>query len=84
MNIQSVQAFDAAVGKLNSIKGDVTSDQLNELTSLFSTQIWNTSDAEGNAYGKKIALELIRIISEKTLCNNSYSLNLKKYLWDII
>ncbi len=47
MNIQSVQAFDAAVGKLNSIKGDVTSDQLNELTSLFSTQIWNTSDAEG-------------------------------------
>lgn len=47
MNIQSVQAFDAAVGQLNSIKGDVSSDQLNELTSLFSTQIWNTSDAEG-------------------------------------
>ena len=47
MNIQSVQAFDAAVGQLGAIKGDVTADQLNELTNLFSTQIWNTSDAEG-------------------------------------
>ncbi len=47
MNIQSVQAFDAAVGQLGAIKGDVTTDQLEELTSLFSTKIWNTSDTEG-------------------------------------
>ena len=47
MNIQSVQAFDAAVSKLDSIKGDVTADQLSGLTELFSTKIWNTSDAEG-------------------------------------
>ena len=47
MNIQSVQAFDAAVGKLDAIKGNVTSEQLSGLTELFSTNIWNTSDAEG-------------------------------------
>ena len=47
MNIQSVQAFDAAVSKLDAIKGDVTSEQLSGLTELFSTKIWNTSDAEG-------------------------------------
>ena len=47
MNIQSVQAFDAAVGKLGAIKGDVTADQLQDLQSLFSTQIWNTSDTQG-------------------------------------
>ena len=39
MNIQSVQAFDAAVGQLGAIKGDVTQNQLEELTNLFSTKI---------------------------------------------
>lgn len=47
MNIQSVDSFNAAVGQLNSIKGNVTADQLSSLTDLFSTQIWNTSDATG-------------------------------------
>ena len=47
MNIQSVQAFDAAVSKLDAIKGDVTQEQLSDLQSLFSTKIWNTSDVEG-------------------------------------
>lgn len=47
MNIQSVANFDAAVSQLNAIKGDVTADQLSDLTELFSTNIWNTSDAEG-------------------------------------
>lgn len=44
MNIQSVNYFDAAVGQLSSIKGNVTSEQLSSLTDLFSTQTWNTSD----------------------------------------
>jgi len=47
MNIQSVQAFDAAVSKLDSIKGDITAEQLSGLQELFSTKIWNTSDTEG-------------------------------------
>lgn len=47
MNITSVNNFDAAVKQLDSIKGDVTADQLSGLTELFSTQIWNTSDAKG-------------------------------------
>jgi len=47
MNIQSVNCFDAAVQQLGAIKGDVTASQLSDLTALFSTQIWNTSDAEG-------------------------------------
>lgn len=47
MNIQSVDSFNAAVGQLSAIKGDVTAEQLSSLTNLFSTQIWNTSDSEG-------------------------------------
>lgn len=47
MNIQSVNSFDAAISQLSAIKGNVTADQLTDLTNLFSTQIWNTSDAEG-------------------------------------
>ena len=46
MNIQSVSVFDNAVQELNAIKGNVTAEQLESLTELFSTQIWNTSDAE--------------------------------------
>ena len=47
MNIQSVQAFDQATQKLSSIKGEVTEAQLEDLTNLFSSKIWNTSDTEG-------------------------------------
>lgn len=47
MNIQSVQGFDAAMAQLGAIKGDVTQEQLNGLTELFSMKIWNTSDTEG-------------------------------------
>lgn len=49
MNIQSVDNFNAAVSQLKAIKGDVTSQQLEDLTALFSTQIWNTIDAEGTS-----------------------------------
>lgn len=49
MNIQSVDSFNAAVSQLGAIKGDVTAEQLSSLTDLFSTQIWNTSDAEGTS-----------------------------------
>lgn len=46
MNISGVNSLDAAVGQLSSIKGNVTADQLSDLTSLFSTQFWNTSNPE--------------------------------------
>ena len=49
MNIMSVSGFDAAVQQLNSIKGNVTADQLSSLKELFSTNIWNTDDAEETA-----------------------------------
>ena len=65
MNIQSVQAFDAAVGKLGAIKGDVTSDQLSELQSLFSSQIWNTSDTQGTkANLERQIKELEKLLAE--------------------
>ena len=65
MNIQSVQAFDAAVGKLGAIKGDVTADQLQDLQSLFSSQIWNTSDTQGTkANLERQIKELEKLLAE--------------------
>ncbi len=65
MNIQSVQAFDAAVGKLGAIKGDVTADQLQDLQSLFSSQIWNTSDTQGTkASLERQIKELEKLLAE--------------------
>ena len=65
MNITSVNSFDAAVQKLDAIKGDVTADQLAGLTELFSTQIWNTSDTKGTqATLKRQIQELEALIDE--------------------
>ncbi|MBQ2870707.1 hypothetical protein IJE86_03280 [bacterium] len=49
MNITSASNFDQSIKTLGQIKGNVTADQLNELTSLFSTQVWNTSDPQGTS-----------------------------------
>ena len=65
MNIQSVQAFDAAVGQLSAIKGDVTADQLEELTSLFSTKIWNTSDSEGTKANLEAQIQKLQALLDE-------------------
>ena len=62
MSIQSVQAFDKAVGQLSAIKGDVTNDQLQELTNLFSTKIWNTSDAEGTKASLQVQIQKLEAL----------------------
>ena len=62
MSIQSVQAFDKAVGQLSAIKGDVTTDQLEELTSLFSSKIWNTSDVEGPKAGLQAQIQKLEAL----------------------
>lgn len=65
MNIQSVQAFDAAVGQLGAIKGDVTQNQLEELTNLFSTKIWNTSDTEGTKANLEAQIQKLQALLDE-------------------
>lgn len=45
--IGQVQQLDNVLSTLQSVKGDVTNQQVTQLTSLFSMQLYNTSDSEG-------------------------------------
>ena len=82
MNIMSVSGFDAAVQQLGSIKGNVTSEQLSGLTELFSSGIWNTSDAEGTSANIDRQIQQLQALLDEIQAEIDDLYNQQKYAND--